>query len=98
MIRNAQSTGTRGRQPTDSDAAVQTCPTMTVLCGMAPGRSTGAGEGAWTARKHDGSKRRLNHPVGHDQTNGVEPHACLRDLFTRLAAAHLDKVVDALMP
>jgi transposase len=30
--------------------------------------------------------------------NGVEPHAYLRDLFTKLANGHLDQDIDALMP
>ena len=36
--------------------------------------------------------------IGSCKMNGVEPYACLRDLFTRLADGHLDKDIDALMP
>lgn len=41
MARAAGSTGTFGRQPIDSDAAVQTCVTMKVLFGMARRQTTG---------------------------------------------------------
>jgi len=33
--------------------------------------------------------------IGTCNTRGVEPHACLRDLFTRLANGHLAKDIDA---
>ncbi|MCC6001587.1 MAG: IS66 family transposase, partial [Pararhodobacter sp.] len=36
--------------------------------------------------------------IGTCKMNGVEPYAYLRDLFTRLANAHLDRDIDALMP
>ena len=36
--------------------------------------------------------------IGTCKMNGVEPYACLCDLFTRLANGHLDKDIDALMP
>ena len=36
--------------------------------------------------------------IGTCKMNGVEPYACLRDLFTSLANGHLDKDIDALMP
>jgi len=36
--------------------------------------------------------------IGTCKTNGVEPYAYLRDLFTKLANGHLDKDIDALMP
>ena len=41
MIREAAPTGERGRQPDDSDAAIQTCLTMKVLFGMALRQTTG---------------------------------------------------------
>lgn len=40
MTREAAPTGRRGRQPDDSDAAIQTCLTMKVLFGMALGQIT----------------------------------------------------------
>ena len=36
--------------------------------------------------------------IGSCKMNGVEPHAYLRDLFTKLAHGHLDKDIDTLMP
>ena len=41
MIWEAEATGKRGRQPDDSDAAIQTCLTMKVLFGMALRQTTG---------------------------------------------------------
>ena len=41
MIWSAPPTGKRGRQPSYSDAAVQTCLTMKVLFGMALRQTTG---------------------------------------------------------
>jgi len=41
MTWGAKPTGKRGRQPTYSDAAIQTCLTMKVLFGMALGQTTG---------------------------------------------------------
>ena len=41
MTWEAAPTGTRGRQPVYSDAAVQTCPTMKVLFGLALRQTTG---------------------------------------------------------
>jgi len=41
MTWDAAPTGKRGRQPDDSDAAIQTCPTMKVLFGMALRQTTG---------------------------------------------------------
>jgi transposase len=36
--------------------------------------------------------------IGSCKLNGVDPYAYLRDLFTKLAAGHLDKDIDTLMP
>lgn len=36
--------------------------------------------------------------IGTCNMNGVEPCACLNDLFTRLANRHLARDIDALMP
>ena len=41
MMWGAAPTGKRGRQPDDSDAAIQTCLTMKVLFGMALRQTTG---------------------------------------------------------
>ena len=41
MAWDATPTGKRGRQPDDSDAAIQTCLTMEVLFGMALRQTTG---------------------------------------------------------
>ncbi len=41
VIWEAAPTGKRGRQPDYSDAAIQTCPTMKVLFGMALRQTTG---------------------------------------------------------
>ena len=41
MTWEAAPTGTRGRQPDDNDAAIQTCLTMKVLFGMALRQTTG---------------------------------------------------------
>lgn len=41
MTWEAAPTGKRGRQPDYSDAAIQTCLTMKVLCGMALRQTTG---------------------------------------------------------
>ena len=41
MIWEAEPTGKRGRQPDDSDAAIQTCLTMKVLFGMVLRQTTG---------------------------------------------------------
>jgi hypothetical protein len=45
-----------------------------------------------------GSRARFASLIGSCKMNGVEPYACLRDLFTSLANGHLDKDIDALMP
>jgi transposase len=45
-----------------------------------------------------GSRARFASLIGSCKMNGVDPYACLRDLFTRLANGHLDKDIDALMP
>jgi transposase len=44
------------------------------------------------------SRARFASLIGSCKMNGVEPYACLRDLFTSLANGHLDKDIDALMP
>ncbi|WP_141117808.1 transposase domain-containing protein, partial [Leisingera sp. JC1] len=36
--------------------------------------------------------------IGTCRMNGVEPYAYLVGLFTKLAAGHLNKDIDALMP
>ena len=41
IVWEAAPTGKRGRQPSYSDAAIQTCLTMKVLFGMAPRQTTG---------------------------------------------------------
>jgi transposase len=49
---------------------------------------------------HDEGDRnwaRITSLIAACKINGVEPNACLRDLFIRLANGHLDKDPDALM-
>ncbi|WXL51162.1 transposase domain-containing protein (plasmid) [Rhizobium sp. T1470] len=53
------------------------------------------GTGVNTHRK---SRLRFASLIGTCKMNGVEPHAYLCDLFTRLAHGHLAKDIDALMP
>lgn len=57
MTWEARPTGKRGRQPTYSDAAIQTCLTMKVLFGMVVIESVVA-SGAWTDGASAGNSER----------------------------------------